>query len=85
MTQGEGIQLFVAVLGAGLGTKILSVLMETRDSIRDHIRDVGTKEPATGLFRKVAQLRADVDTHDDALARLGFDRRHGDRRGESDQ
>lgn len=60
---GTEILTTISVLGgAGLGTKILTVLMEMRDFIRDHIRDVGTREPATGLFKQVSDLENAVYT-----------------------
>lgn len=45
------------VVGSGFGTKILWTLIETRDSVRDHIRDVGNKTPPTGLFKDIADLK----------------------------
>ena len=85
MTLGDGLQLVGVLGGAGILTKMLATLFQIRDSVRDHIRDVGSKETPlgpTGLFRQVANLETTVDTHDKALAVLGLDRRHMDRRQE---
>lgn len=72
------------LFGGGLGTKMLLVGIETRDSIRDHIRDVGTKEPPTGLFREVLELKHDTESLYSHLSGLGpqfrLERRHAERR-----
>lgn len=68
------------IAGSGWGAKTLHVLMETRDSVRDALRDVGTKHPPTGLFQQVNELSLDTDEHRDWLIRAGLDRRSIDRR-----
>lgn len=76
MTNAEILTTITVLGGAGLGTKMLTVLMETRDYIRDHMRDVGTKDPPTGLFKQVSELETALGTHEDVFAQLGFDRRN---------
>lgn len=66
--------------GAGLGTRILIVLVQTRDSVRDFMRDVGQPDPPTGLFRKIAELDETTEQHTIALTKLGFERRQTERR-----
>lgn len=59
--------------GGALGTKMLRVLMETRDSLKD----LGVKEPATGLFRTVENQDQVIQRHENWLvqlrAKLGVD------------
>lgn len=60
--------------GVPLMGKMLAVLME----IRDQSRDVGQKEPPTGLFKRMDKAEADTTeiqlTLTDMRARLGFKR-----------
>ncbi len=59
--------------GGALLTKMLRVMIQMRDSMKD----LGEKEPATGLFRAVAEQLVKLDKHETWLvqlrAKLGFD------------
>ncbi len=59
--------------GGALLTKMLRVMIQMRDSMKD----LGEKEPATGLFRTVADQIAQVAKHETWLvqlrAKLGYD------------
>lgn len=64
----------VQILGGGaLGTKLLQILLQMRDALRD----LGSKEPPTGLFGTVARIEEIVSRHDTWLiqlrAKLGLD------------
>ena len=53
-------QVIIGLGGAGLLTRILAVMIQTRDTVRDHLRSVGTSEPPTGLFKRVERLEAQL-------------------------
>lgn len=59
-------------LGGGFGIKVVAVAVEIRDAIRDHIRDVGRKDPPSGLFKKVAELEEVTNEHTELLIRKGL-------------
>jgi len=64
----------IELLGGGaFATKMLRVLLEMRDSLKD----LGEKEPPSGLFRTVSEQALRVDKHETWLvqlrAKLGMD------------
>lgn len=75
----------IQIIGGGaLGTKLLRVLINTRDAIRDLMHDVGTSGPPagpSGLFLRVDELAKKSREHENWLIRAGFDRRNTDDEG----
>lgn len=74
MTADTWFHIFELVGGIPLFTKMLFVLID----IRDQSRDVGHREPPTGLFKRVEDVEAvaqeSKETLIDMRARLGFKR-----------
>lgn len=69
----DGWMHLVEILGGGaLGTKVLRVLIDSRDAIRDMRRDVGIPEPATGLFRRVSDAESNINVNTEDILRLNI-------------
>lgn len=75
----EWFRIIELTAGGALGTKILRVLITTRDNLRDTLKDVGTRQPPTGLFQSFNELQETVDQHHDYFVRSGLDRRQQER------